>query len=613
MSLSSNLKRPVLKKDQAKQQIHDFIDSLCPRFHAPTDARAWAGEIPRLQRRALSEVVLRGYPRGVVASKPRTVWGETIRPKGAPYIIRKVRFEAYPDYWIPALLYEPKHLRGKAPVVLNPNGHHQGGKAALYKQARCANLARRGMIALNTEFIGMSELEADGKHNTQAHMSMTGLPGVGLFYLAMRKGLDLLLDHKHADRKRVGMTGLSGGGWQTIFLAAFDSRVTAAIPVAGYSAIRQRTHCLSDIGDLEQTPPDLLTVCDYDTMTAMMAPRPTLIILNHNDDCCFRPERAKPVIYDAVRPTYKAFGALDSFAFHDNMDPGTHNYEADNRSQLYKFLNKHFGLSTPDHDIHTDSDIFTERELFVGLPAQQKTMIQIATERSRKLVRNLKAPRTAAQKKAMRKRLADVIRLPVYSGRASREKSAGNVWRGTIKAGPWTIPTIGRFDKKSDGVTLYLHDAGKRHVTAPKTGTVFAVDLLSFGEMINTIRHPMLINCAGRRVLGEQVAQLLAVVKAILKLTGAKKIDISATGQSVGPIALIAAAMDPKLFSTLTTNGCFSTLTHLIERYADYENDQVQHLFCPDLLTVADIPQIAAMLDGVTWDCPNRCTKAVRI
>ena len=59
--------------------------------------------------------------------------------------------------WIPVLLYEPTCQKGKMPVVLNPNGHHAGGKAMDYKQARCINLAKRGMIALNIEFDGQDD------------------------------------------------------------------------------------------------------------------------------------------------------------------------------------------------------------------------------------------------------------------------------------------------------------------------------------------------------------------------------------------------------------------------------------------------------------------------
>ena len=42
----------------------------------------------------------------------------------------------------------------------------------------------------------------------------------------MKYGLDILLDHPLADVTRVAMTGLSGGGWQTIVFSALDPRIT---------------------------------------------------------------------------------------------------------------------------------------------------------------------------------------------------------------------------------------------------------------------------------------------------------------------------------------------------------------------------------------------------
>ena len=63
---------------------------------------------------------------------------------------------------------------------------------------------------------------------------------MGLFYLAMRKGLDYLYQHPNVDRARIGVTGLSGGGWQTIVLSALDERVRLAVPVAGYSSLVSR-------------------------------------------------------------------------------------------------------------------------------------------------------------------------------------------------------------------------------------------------------------------------------------------------------------------------------------------------------------------------------------
>src|SRR6266699_1589159 len=43
-----------------------------------------------------------------------------------------------------------------------------------------------------------------------------------------------------------------------------------------------------DLGDIEQNGTDLLVGLDYTHLTAMMAPRPTLLIYDAEDDCCFR-------------------------------------------------------------------------------------------------------------------------------------------------------------------------------------------------------------------------------------------------------------------------------------------------------------------------------------
>ena len=57
-------------------------------------------------------------------AKTRVVWIEVLKPDPA-YIIRKLRYEIYPDYWIPAHIYAPTKLAGKVPVV-GAAGAHRG-------------------------------------------------------------------------------------------------------------------------------------------------------------------------------------------------------------------------------------------------------------------------------------------------------------------------------------------------------------------------------------------------------------------------------------------------------------------------------------------------------
>ena len=601
--------------DKAPGLLKTFLLTEMPAFTAPVDPAAWSLRAAELRKKALAEVYLRGWPAAVTQAFPRIVWGEVLTPDPA-YRIRKLRYEVVRGYWIPALLYEPCDLRGKLPVVLNPNGHHPGGKAVIYKQIRCANLARRGVIALSTEFIGMGELSGDILHNNLAMLDLTGQAGVGLFYLALQKALDLLLDHPNADHQRVGVTGLSGGGWQTIVISALDPRVTLSVPVAGYTGVRARLNCLADVGDLEQVPVDLTTVLDYQDMTAMLAPRPALLILNEKDDCCFQTGRAKPVIYDAVLPTYRAFGAEANFLCHSNVDPGTHNYEADNRSQFYKFIAEQWHLDTPATDIHLPSDILPEAALKVGLPVTRETLATMAMKRARRVATRLRTPQTVAAKKRLRKRLTEVIRLPEFArtaavpaGTLPAPGTSGNV---VLAAGPWALPASVRSEAAAadPSVALLVSDAGRATSSVarfPRPGTLWVVDIAATGENKCSALHHMLVDTTGQRQLGHQVAQLLACARFILGASGTPgtRLDLVGECRTGCFVALLTAALEPQLFRSLTLHGNIGSLVHLFEM--NERCDINPSMCCFGLLTVADVPQITALLDGIEFRQPTRC------
>src|SRR6185436_8127638 len=167
-------------------------------------------------------------------------------------------------------------------------------------------------------------------------LDLCGTSGVSPFYLAMARGLDVLLSLKNADPQRVAVSGLSGGGWQTIFISSLDTRVTLTNPVAGYSSFLTRTRHFKDLGDSEQTPTDLAATADYAHLTAMMAPRATLLTFNSKDDCCFESGYALPPLLAAAGPIFELYGHSDRLKKHVNDDPGNHNFGKDNREALYR-------------------------------------------------------------------------------------------------------------------------------------------------------------------------------------------------------------------------------------------------------------------------------------
>ncbi|HEY8504624.1 MAG TPA: acetylxylan esterase, partial [Gemmataceae bacterium] len=335
LPLAEWLSREIIGPRLAMQEVQEYIEPRVPKVPEFRSVPGWEKYAARTRAEVLEKIVFRGRAAQWRDAETKVEWLDPI-PGGEGYSLRKVRYEALPGMWIPAILYEPDRPGEKVPVMLAVNGHEGVGKVVGYKQTRCINLAKRGVRVLNVEWLGMGQLRGPGyQHYAMNQLDLCGASGLAPFYLSMKRGLDLLLSLPKSDPGRVAVSGLSGGGWQTIVISALDERVTLANPVAGYSSFRTRVGHLKDLGDSEQTPCDLATVADYTHLTAMRAPRPTLLTYNSKDDCCFESGYALPPLVDAAMPVFKLYGKPEALRTHVNHDPGTHNYERENREALY--------------------------------------------------------------------------------------------------------------------------------------------------------------------------------------------------------------------------------------------------------------------------------------
>lgn len=613
------LRQPLLGSGEALDQMQTFLLSRAARLVLPDRPETWMADAERLRRRILDEVVLKGVPREWIDAKPRVEEvGRIETDKG--YIIRKLRYEGYPGLWVPALLYEPTKIEGRVPAVLNPNGHVGApGKAIDYKQIRCINMAKRGMLALNLEWVGMGELkDACYAHRRQAYLDLCGRSGVSVFYLLLKRGLDVLLSQPNADPDRVAVTGLSGGGWQTIFFSALDLRVKAAAPNAGYIAMDARARFVGDVGDIEQNPADLVRIADYSHLTAMLAPRPALLIYNRKDDCCFPSERAKTSVYDPVVPLYEKLGLRDAFQFHTNHDPGTHNYEKDNREALYRFLNRCFfpDGSRPDKEIPCDGEVRKQEELNCGIPEDNASFCTLAGD----LAQDLPHDRCPAGDPAAvtdwqrqtRGRLREVVRLPArqvvtpwqVSGptRCADLKVTGR----RLRIGrEWMLPAVEVTSATVAPVrtAIVVADDG-RAGTAPTVREligegcrVYVVDVALAGETVPA-GFPVwqlaeMVSTVGERPLGVAAAQILAVARFVKNARPAESIAVVGIGCASSLIVLTAAALDDGAIDEVTAIETLPSLKLLIEDKIDYA--PCPQLFCFGLLERFDVRELIAM------------------
>ena len=593
--------------DALKAYLLDRI----PGFRLP-DAETWEEEAGKLRRTMLDEVVFKGVPDEWRTAEADVEWTEVIET-GKGYRIRKLTYRALPGLVIPALLYEPDHLPEMTPGVLNLNGHvGPPGKAVDYKQVRCVNLARRGMVALNPEWLCFGELQGPGyQHNNAGYLDLCGVAGIAVFYLAMSRALDVLLARDHVDPGRIAVTGLSGGGWQTIILAALDTRVRLAAPNAGYIGLDSRVNHRADRGDIEQNAADLAATADYPLLTAMLAPRPALLLYNEHDDCCFRTARARLSVYEPVRPLYEALGQKDAFEFHNNIDPGTHNYELEHRERFYRFLNRHFlpGGQGRDEEIPSEDEIRTEEELTVGTPAGNADFVTLARSVADSLTRE-KPPHEASALRQWRhtgrERLKSILRYRSFHVEAVTTVSSkiDSGVRETrrhyrLREG-WVLPVAvsSPLTQATGKTNVILTDEGMNGIeplieeTLGKGSSAMAVEVIMQGACgLGKAPHQwtMMLSSSGGRMLGLQVAQLAAVMNHV-ETPG---LGLIASGPVSSVIALMAAVTSDREVDEVVLHAGLDSLRRLIDEPGRYE--AMSPLFCFGLLAAFDIEDLVTL------------------
>jgi cephalosporin-C deacetylase-like acetyl esterase len=327
--LGDKMIEEFLKKD-TRTVSESFLDGA-------TTLEEWQKRKPRLRREYLDMLGL--WPLPEKTPLKAAVTGTVARDD---VMIEKLHYQSRPGLYVTGNLYRPKVVKGKLPAILYVCGHsgrgRDGNKTAFQDHGMW--FARNGYVCLILDTLQLGEVA--GKHHGTYNLdrwwwhSFAYTPAGVECWNGVR-GIDYLSGRPEVDANRIGVTGISGGGAVTIWIAAADERVKVAVPVSGMSDLESYVsnkvingHC--DCMFLVNT-----YRWEWTTIAALIAPRP-LLFANSDNDPIFPMDGNRRIIA-RLRQLYKLYDK--SALVDDHVSKGGHDYRPDLRKRIFKWMNLH--------------------------------------------------------------------------------------------------------------------------------------------------------------------------------------------------------------------------------------------------------------------------------
>ena len=631
--------------------LHDYfasagnrlLDERVARFKAldtPEKVRAFQTEL-----RGIARDVFGAFTLGLAKSgaPPKVLKSKGLSAPGV--IVESFVYEAFPNFWVSAVLYRPAKKMGRCPALVMPVGHWWEGKAAPMYQRLMRILARRGVICASFDGCGHGErvewfspaIRDSMTRLREAHPPGSAVPypladaachgfalannvtslhcmiadpgylcGVhqhALTAIAGKRLVDLLVARKDVDPARIGACGASGGGTDTRFLQALDGRLALAVPASILGSDRSLSG-----GDADQSlfftvnrgiSPIDLVIC--------MAPKPMLVISASAD----KHDTAKVASF--YRPFWDAFGKGENIA--SAVGEGEHGFPHQSRKIIAEFVLKHLRGSTetiPDDEHRDDAPIFKSRELFatfignVTMDGLGKGPRDLIRERTAALNASRPALSAADLRATVLKTICESESSIAVEPKSVQSSDASTTWDGD-GAVPLHIQHYG-----ARPALLFAHEdgcAGAERSPLMSAARLLeqpfaAVDLRGTGVSGNpgpdynaAFLAPLMQNhqaglarmalTQGRTLTGIRAADLLQAAQILQQANGAPA-DLLAEG-AIGLTALIAAFLKPGAFRRVLlyrTPLSYSELATAPERmygFAHFLFGVLEHFDTPDL------------------------------
>jgi dienelactone hydrolase len=311
------------------------------------------------------------------------------------FTVEKVYFESLPGHYVTGLLFRPAQASDvPSPGVLSPHGHggrmqrhsdkeiatqiaqgaeHFENSGRTPKLARCVQLARMGCVTFIFDMLGYADSiqiprEVAHRHKSarpeehkgaekgwvffspEADLRLQSIMGLQTWNAI--RALDFLASLPDVDPQRLAVTGGSGGGTQSILLAAMDDRIKVSFP-NGMVSTSMQGGCYCENCNL------LRVGTGNVELAALFAPKPQA--MTAADDW------TKEMMSDGY-PELKWLYAMigdEADVYCRPMLHFKHNYNYVTRATMYQWMNRHLQLGLDDPVIEGDFEPLTDDETTV--------------------------------------------------------------------------------------------------------------------------------------------------------------------------------------------------------------------------------------------------------
>ncbi|MBL9121986.1 MAG: acetylxylan esterase [Planctomycetaceae bacterium] len=407
-------------REHATAAMRAYLERRVARLNQREPANAatlaeWQSHRPILRRQLLDMLGL--WPVPARGDLQATITGQ-VESQGI--IVEKLHFQSLPGLYVTANFYRHRDATGKVPTILYLNGHGRvvqdgvsfGNK--VHYQPHPLWFAQNGYNCLTIDTLQLGEIEGD-HHGTykldQWWWICRGYTPAGVEAWNSIRALDYLETRPEVDMQKIGVTGRSGGGAYTWWLAALDDRPACLVPVAGitdledhvvHDCVEGHCDCMYHINRLGW---------DFSTIACLAAPRPCLLA-NSDKDSIF-PLGGVTRIHEKLRHTYGLFGAADKLGIF--ISEGPHSDTQELQVAAFRWMNR--WLKGTQHPVAAFGERYfapAELKVFAELPGDQRnTQLQ---ESFVPAAPSATPPATLAAWQSERERLLAALRTQSFSG-----------------------------------------------------------------------------------------------------------------------------------------------------------------------------------------------------